>query len=86
MHWPATGFDHDSGNTRHLVVTVDTLDMVLAAAENLTGSLRGVDAVPGGVVHVHGRDGITIIVTPDRAGWYHLRTRGWPFVCEPDPT
>jgi len=85
LRWPATAFDHDTHGNPWPVVTADTLDIVLAAAES-HGPI-GVDVTPGmdGVRHILGRDGIVVTLGPDRAGHYHLRPLAWSFVCEPHP-
>jgi len=85
LRWPATAFDHDTHGNSWPVVTADTLDVVLAAAES-HGPI-GVDVTPGmdGVRHILGRDGIVVTLGPDGVGQYHLRPLAWSFVCEPDP-
>lgn len=74
--FPAVSVDTDRSGRIAPVVTVDTLDAVLAAA-----SSNGVTATPGaeGTVHVHGPDGITVTLWPDASGHYPLRRLDWPF-------
>lgn len=74
--FPAVAIDSDSSGRSYPVVTVDTLDVILAAASG-----DGVDATLGteGTVHVHQPDGITVTLWPDAHGHYSLRRLDWPF-------
>lgn len=78
--FPAVAVDSDNSGRSHPVVTVDTLDVILAAASG-----DGVDATPGaeGTVHVHQQDGITVTLWPDAHGHYPLRRLDWPFEQAP---